>query len=250
MGTIYKITNKINGKIYIGKTIRNPHTRWLEHIQYSKMPSRYNTPLYLAMRKYGVENFSFKILEDNIDDVDLLNEKEKIAIIKYNSTSHQNGYNVATGGDGGRISCKLTEEQVSNIIEILSDKNNFQSFRDIGKIFNISGSVIRAINLGEYWFRPNIEYPIRKYDVTGLTLSREQYKRIIEDIQNSSLTLQDIVNKYNLSTGQISAINYGKYCYSKENEYYKGLYNGNFPIRENKHPKIEIDEKKLQLIFL
>lgn len=53
-GTIYKITNNINGKIYIGKTIRSPETRWNEHIRNALFEQdRYNTPLYSAMRKYG-----------------------------------------------------------------------------------------------------------------------------------------------------------------------------------------------------
>lgn len=41
MGAIYKITNNINQKIYIGKTIRQPLTRWHEHIQYSRQKDRY-----------------------------------------------------------------------------------------------------------------------------------------------------------------------------------------------------------------
>lgn len=113
MGCIYKITNKINQKIYIGKTSREPELRWKEHLQYAThQPERYNTPLYLAMRKYGINNFHFEIVEDNILDEQELNLKEQKYIQLYKSMSHQNGYNIVLGGDGGRTSSKLTEDDV------------------------------------------------------------------------------------------------------------------------------------------
>lgn len=232
LGAIYKITNLVNNKVYIGKTIRNTKTRWQEHIQYSKLINRYDTPLYRAIRKYNIENFSFEILEDNIKSLEELNQKEKDYIIKYNSTSHESGYNVAFGGDGGRVSSKLTEQQVFKIIEILSDINNLQSFGEIGESFGVSGSVIRSINQGISWYQSNIEYPIRKYNVTGLTIDRETYTRIISDIQNTNLQLQDIANKYGLSESRMTAINQGKECYSKDSLYYQGIYTGDFPIRK------------------
>lgn len=232
MGAIYKITNQINNKIYIGKTIREPQTRWKEHIQYSHQPNRYNTPLYQALRKYGPDYFTFEIIEDNLTDINELNEKEKYYINLYHSASHELGYNIAIGGDGGRTSSKLTQQQVNKIIDILSDENNLLSFNDIGQQFNISGSVIRAINQGISWYLPNISYPIRKYDVTGLSLTRKQYKDIVSDIQNSKLQLQEIAIKYNLSEQQMTSINQGRYCY-KNHPYYVNIYNGTFPIREN-----------------
>ena len=57
---IYKITNLINGKIYVGKS-KNPKVRWRQHKSHSK---KRNTKLYYAMRKYGIENFIFEVLEE------------------------------------------------------------------------------------------------------------------------------------------------------------------------------------------
>lgn len=184
------------------------------------------------MKKYGIQNFNFEILENNISDLEELNKKEKEYIIKYNSTSHENGYNVAQGGDGGRTSSKLNQDQVLKIIDILADINDLHSFKDIGRKFNVSCSTIREINQGTAWYQENIKYPIRTYDTTGLTINRQTYKLIVKDIQNSQLQLQDIAAKYGLSEGRMTAINQGKECYSKENKYYSGIYTGSFPIRK------------------
>lgn len=233
MGCIYKITNKINGKIYIGKTSRTPQIRWSEHKQYSHLIERYNTPLYHAMRKYGIDNFDFTVIEDNISNLEKLNEREKYYIELYNSTSHENGYNIVLGGDGGRTSSKLTIQQVEEIRQILSDIENIQSFSEIGELFSISSSVISSINMGTSWYDSNIDYPIRKYDTTGLTLTRKQYAQIVYEIQCSNKTLKDIRSEFNLSQEQITSINQGYYCYGKDNQYYKGIYNGSFPIRKD-----------------
>ena len=67
---IYKITNKINNKCYIGSSIR-VEKRWKEHINASKNPNnpQYNYPLYSAFRKYGIENFTFEILKDDFNSI-------------------------------------------------------------------------------------------------------------------------------------------------------------------------------------
>ena len=92
---IYKITNKINNKIYIGKST-DIEKRWKYHISHYNYEREYNKPLYKAFRKYGVENFSFEIIEECLLDID---EKEKYWINFYNS--YKNGYNATIGGEGG-----------------------------------------------------------------------------------------------------------------------------------------------------
>ena len=68
---IYKITNLINGKSYIGLS-RDIPTRWNEHKSHYK---KGDTILYKAMLKYGVDNFSFEIID--FCSSELLSEKEK-----------------------------------------------------------------------------------------------------------------------------------------------------------------------------
>lgn len=82
---IYKIENLLNHKIYIGQS-RNISQRWKDHRNLYKKD---DSPLYRAMRKYGIENFSFKIIEEC--PIDLLNERECYWIKYYNSLNE--GYN-------------------------------------------------------------------------------------------------------------------------------------------------------------
>ena len=96
MGDIYKIITDFNDKIYIGKTKNGAKKRWHEHI---KRDINNNQYIHRAMRQYGIEHFSYEILETNIPENEL-NNKEKEYIKKYNSKV-PNGYNETDGGDGG-----------------------------------------------------------------------------------------------------------------------------------------------------
>lgn len=87
---VYKITNLINDKLYIGITKRNPKIRFNEHF------SNKNELLYKAKEKYGKENFLLEIIEKNIQENDI-DEKERYYIKLYNSLA-PNGYNLSIGG--------------------------------------------------------------------------------------------------------------------------------------------------------
>ena len=93
MGYIYMITNEINGKIYIGQTRRSIETRWKEHLK-----SKDNYPIHVAMRKYGIENFTIKELEKC--DNQFLDQKEIEYIEYYDSYNSNKGYNATKGGEG------------------------------------------------------------------------------------------------------------------------------------------------------
>lgn len=101
---IYKITNKINGKVYIGKSI-NIYYRWTQHIKISKNPSKYrdgNRPLYYAMSKYGADNFEFEIIE--VCGGDMLCKREIYWIDVYDCTVLSGrGYNLTSGGENGNF---------------------------------------------------------------------------------------------------------------------------------------------------
>lgn len=102
-GYIYKITNSINNKLYIGQTITTIQERWSNH----KSDARTNhnhTVLYRAMNKYGIENFNIieicKVF--NVDKTELkniLNSLEIYYIKLYNSTNRDFGYNITSGGN-------------------------------------------------------------------------------------------------------------------------------------------------------
>lgn len=97
MAHIYKITNDINQKVYIGKTEKTVEIRFAEHCRESKKERSKNRPLYRAMNKYGLEHFSV----ETIEETDNPEEREQFWIQYYNSYG-KNGYNATAGGDGKR----------------------------------------------------------------------------------------------------------------------------------------------------
>lgn len=106
MGCIYKITNKTNGKSYIGQTVYDsPQRRWNVHKNIFKQ-EKHQEYLYRAMRKHGFENFEFSII--------CTCKKEELSeleckYIKHYNTFGTEGYNMTSGGEGRR-DFKLSEE--------------------------------------------------------------------------------------------------------------------------------------------
>lgn len=101
MGYIYKITNDVNNKIYIGLTTQTIDIRWRKHLENANYVDYY---LYRAMRKYGIEHFHIEMVE-KIDD-EMLPEREQYWINFYDS--YLNGYNMTRGGEGNRHYSKST----------------------------------------------------------------------------------------------------------------------------------------------
>lgn len=102
MAYIYKITNQINGKVYIGKTTESDiRIRWHQHRKDYKKQQCKNRPLYNAMNKYGIENFIMEEIEQC--DISILNDRETYWINYYRAYVGWNdckGYNATLGGDG------------------------------------------------------------------------------------------------------------------------------------------------------
>lgn len=102
---IYKIVNKTNGKIYIGKTTYTIAYRWTQHVSAAtsdKEKDDYNYLLHKAIRKYGVDNFVVEVIEE-IENELQLSSREMYWISYYNSCileEDSNGYNMTYGGEG------------------------------------------------------------------------------------------------------------------------------------------------------
>lgn len=93
---IYKITNIVNNKVYVGQSV-DITERWKQH-QYKAFNCNeiaYNSAIQAAFRKYGIENFLFEVLEEC--EIEELDEKEREWISKLNTLS-PNGYNILVGG--------------------------------------------------------------------------------------------------------------------------------------------------------
>jgi len=94
---IYKVTNQINQKTYVGKTELPFSQRKSIHLSDSRRGSEF--AFHRALRKYGEETFLWEILEDDIIDRHLLDEKEKY-YIALNESFGTKGYNMTAGGEG------------------------------------------------------------------------------------------------------------------------------------------------------
>jgi group I intron endonuclease len=117
---IYKSTNKITGKIYIGQTTHTLDKRIKSHLKESKIDS--NRPFMLSINEYGINNFVFEII-DSTDNLNELNDKEIYWINFYNSVS-PNGYNVTGGGQGKKMI--KTEELSKRISNGLKNSEKWQ----------------------------------------------------------------------------------------------------------------------------
>lgn len=202
---IYKITNKINNKCYIGQA-KNYKNRFLEHkkMMYGAEP---NKVLYKAFQKYGIENFTFEVIDFGSN----YNELEKKWITFYDS--YNNGYNQTSGGEEPPIkygeennTCSHSEEDVKMVQNLLI--NTTLSSKEIGKITNYNETAIIRINKGELRKNDNLQYPLRK----ELTKEFRQKRalNIIYDLQNTSLTQYQIAEKYGVGRTTITAINRGQ----------------------------------------
>lgn len=140
LNTIYKITNKVNGKVYIGKTTCVIEKRFREHINDSKKERCNKRPLYDAINKYGEDNFYIEIVETDIPDENI-NDREIFYIRYFNSYvgfENSNGYNATLGGDSRRY-------KNIDIAVILSDYDNGLSCLEIGKKHRIDYSYVSDI---------------------------------------------------------------------------------------------------------
>lgn len=163
-----------NGKMYIGQTKRNLNQRIREHLRIAKLENEvgYNYPFYRAIRKYGVDNLQWDVI-DIASTQEELNSKEMYWIQFFNTyiyNKNNNGYNQTIGGESAnglihseetkkRISyselgenntnAKLSKEDVLKIVE-LSKQNKFSQV-ELSKQFNTSEGTISRILSGLRW---------------------------------------------------------------------------------------------------
>lgn len=158
---IYCITNLINGKKYIGQS-NNVEKRWGKHRKspFNSKNESYNSPFYQAIRKYGLDNFSFEIIEEcKIEELD---EKEIYWISFYQTFPPDlgKGYNLTPGGDKNIGNNKILP-YLDEIKYLLQHSNLTQL--EIAKKYGVAQGVIYDFNTGDSWYDENINYPIRKY---------------------------------------------------------------------------------------
>lgn len=212
---IYKITNNINRKIYIGQSV-HPKKRWWEHCQRAKTHAD-NCPIHLAINKYGEDNFSFEILEWTED----FDNREKELIQKFDSLSPK-GYNVLIGGSSPIMRGEQhPRNTVSDVIlhQVIAElKENKKSDREIAKMYNLSDKVVADINHGYTHKIESESYPLRiKRGKQKLTI--QEVEEIKNLLLNSNQSYSIIAKQYGVSKGAIYHINTGRTFVDKNTSY-------------------------------
>ena len=200
-GCIYMLQNKVNSKMYIGKTMRRLETRIERHLKDTKYGSE--LAIHRAIRKYGIDNFEIKVLEDGIKEENL-SEKEIYYIKKYDST--HKGYNLSKGGKGGKIT-KYSDEQIYNVKCLLRDTE--LTSIEIAKKTGVSVHMVRDINRGKSLSTDDFPIPIREIKAAK-RLNDMQIKEIKILLLSAEYKLSQIAKKYECSINTISRINSGK----------------------------------------
>ena len=148
---IYKITNLVNGKAYVGQSV-HIERRWMEHC----LPSTHSL-IGKAIQKYGKENFSFQVIEEC--SVELLDEKEEYYISHYNSIV-PNGYNIMDWVNGNPTYFNIDKEVLEQLYDCI--QNSEMLFDEIAEKYDLSRRTITRINQGHTHFSKDKNYPLRK----------------------------------------------------------------------------------------
>ena len=123
-GYIYRITNTINGKVYIGQTSVSIAQRWRQHRWAAKKESTY--PLYRAIKRYGSDKFSVECLEIVIGSRSDLVAAEIRFINSYSALSPK-GYNLSSGGEGYDSSQSVVRERHDAAVRKSSSTTTWKS---------------------------------------------------------------------------------------------------------------------------
>lgn len=217
MTGIYKYTNKIDGKIYIGRSVNIFRRKW-EHLH---NPSPYSY-FDQVLCKIGEENFDFEIVEEC--SIEKLEEREKYWIQYYDccvKNNREKGYNLTYGGEEYKSEenpwARLTEKEVKEIIDKLV--NTTISIQDLAKEYNVHYNTISNINRCVTWtwlhnYQDNIRETIYGKDClnrgnfsNSAKITEEIAKKIINDIKYTNESLASISRKYNVKDSLVYDIN-------------------------------------------
>jgi len=117
---VYLITNLVNGKNYVGQTVNEPTIRWGQHKSDAIGTSMCS--IHMALRKYGINNFQFEVIDESASDLDELNDLEDFYVSFYD-TFKGIGYNMTSGGDNALHSKETIEKlRQANLGKIMPEE--------------------------------------------------------------------------------------------------------------------------------
>lgn len=187
---IYKITNNLNGKAYVGQS-KHIKRRWREHLGGAE-----DSVISKAINKYGAENFSFGVVEKCV--IKDLDKREIYYISKHNTFKH--GYNMTVGGDGVKGVGKVLSYDV--IPYIINDLRTDAPSIELSEKYKVSVSMISRINAGHDWAIEGENYPIRKHFTTRLRDSIDK-ERLLKDV--ATLGFKEAGRRYGITGNGIKA---------------------------------------------
>jgi group I intron endonuclease len=194
---IYKITNKVNNKIYIGKTKKyykekyfGIEGRFSNHLVCANSKSKCNDcpRLYNAIRKYGKDNFTIELLEETSKE--LINQREIYYINTLKSFDSKVGYNIALGG-GGRSVVDVSEDVRNKISKAQSNNGEM----NIKPYYNPDNE-----HVGYFARRRENGKVFQKYFTSKKFSLEENLNKAREWIKNISKNKIDSEIKYNRKT--------------------------------------------------
>lgn len=134
---VYKITNKTNGKCYIGITTCGLSQRWAKHCSTARCSGK--KVFHRAIRKYGAENFIVESIDNTAKSLEELYSKEKEYIKQYNTFDSHQGYNCT---DGGELFIMTSEERLKRSKRMLGRKLSEETKRKISETKKLNPTII------------------------------------------------------------------------------------------------------------
>lgn len=173
-GFIYKITNKVNGKSYIGQTRYSVEFRYRQHLRKTSPAMAYD------IKKYGVEAFECETLEEC--DYKDLDSREIYYIDKYNT--FYEGYNRQRGGKNREYAQVVTDDKYDEIVGLY--KSGF-SVNKIGELYGVDKSVIGRIltTLG-----------VKLKDPKRIKINHQEFLELVRDYE-TGYSLRELAKRYN-----------------------------------------------------
>lgn len=237
--SVYKITNIINNKIYIGQT-QDYKNRWSRHKSDARLGKKHNYHLYNSMRKYGINNFVFEIIAQTkyVEEIDKL---EINLIEQYKSTNKDIGYNNSPGGQTNKLVSTETRQKLSRSLKgrkgpmlgkslsietrhLISKANKGKKNRLGFKTSNETKKILSNINIGKKASKETKEKMSKsmigknKGEYNGMfgkkskfaKLTQEQAEDIKSEYTAGNISMLDLSIKYNVSKRTIFNILHGK----------------------------------------
>lgn len=211
---IYRITNLLNNKIYIGQTV-NPDSRWYGHKWAAKQPDDNKQAITRSIRKHGKDNFVFEIIARPLEQTQkAINDLETLLIAQENACDMKIGYNILPGGGGMIQTPEIRRKRTASRLKYFETHDSPMKGKNLPKEWcdNISKASMGkpGTNLGKT-FEPEhslkiSQAQIGKENLKGRKFTPEIEKEICRLYTDGELSIGDIAILYECVKSLIRSI--------------------------------------------